>query len=144
MSGCDGWMKIRTYYEEFAKDLPKYMVILPSGCAKYRYVKLSLGDILGTLGCWKQDSATPVIHGGRGNEVAEIFQANDINDLPIVFYIAGDELMAVIVQLAILSLGIKNIHIYPTLPVFVSPNVLVEKFGLGGISIMEEDLKKMM
>ena len=148
MSGCDGRMKSRAYYEEFVKGLPKDTIILTSGCAKYRYIKLPLGDIQGI---------PRVLDAGQCNDsyswvvvamkLKEIFQANDINDLPIVFNIAWYEQKAVIVLLALLSLGIKNMHIGPTLPAFVSPNVLkvlVEKFGLGGISTVKEDLKKMI
>ena len=147
MSGCDGRMKSREYYEEFAKALPKDTIILTSGCAKYRYIKLPLGEINGI---------PRVLDAGQCNDsyswvivamkLQEIFKANSINDLPIVFNIAWYEQKAVIVLLALLSLGIKNIHIGPTLPAFVSPNVLkvlVEKFGLGSISTVEEDLKSM-
>ena len=147
MSGCDGRMKSREYYEQFAKSLPKDTIILTSGCAKYRYIKLPLGEINGI---------PRVLDAGQCNDsyswvivamkLQEIFRANSINDLPIVFNIAWYEQKAVIVLLALLSLGIKNIHIGPTLPAFVSPNVLkvlVEKFGLGSISTVEEDLKSM-
>lgn len=147
MSGCDGRMKSREYYEEFAKALPKDTIILTSGCAKYRYIKLPLGEINGI---------PRVLDAGQCNDsyswvvvamkLQEIFKANSINDLPIVFNIAWYEQKAVIVLLALLSLGIKSIHIGPTLPAFVSPNVLkvlVEKFGLGSISTVEEDLKSM-
>ena len=145
MSGCDGRMKSRQYYADFAKQLPKDTVILTSGCAKYRYNKLNLGDINGI---------PRVLDAGQCNDsyswavvamkLQEIFQAKDINDLPIVFNIAWYEQKAVIVLLALLSLGIKNIHIGPTLPAFVSPNVLkvlVENFGLGGNATVDEDLK---
>ena len=145
MSGCDGRMRSREYYADFAKALPHDTVILTSGCAKYRYIKLPLGDINGI---------PRVLDAGQCNDsyswalvamkLKEIFKANDINDLPIVFNIAWYEQKAVIVLLALLSLGIKNIHIGPTLPAFVSPAVLdmlVEKFGLGGITNVEEDLK---
>lgn len=137
MSGCDGRMKSREYYTRFAQDLPKDTIILTSGCAKYRYIKLPLGDI---------DGIPRVLDAGQCNDsyswvvvamkLKEIFGAADINDLPIRFNIAWYEQKAVIVLLALLSLGIKNIHIGPTLPAFLSPNVrnvLVEKFGLGGI-----------
>ena len=147
-SGCDGRMKSRNYYEEFAKALPKDVVILTSGCAKYKYNKLNLGDINGI---------PRVLDAGQCNDsyswavvalkLKEIFGANDINDLPIEFNIAWYEQKAVIVLLALLYLGIKNIHIGPTLPAFVSPNVLkvlVENFGLGGITSVEEDLKNMV
>ena len=145
MSGCDGRMRSREYYADFAKALPHDTVILTSGCAKYRYIKLPLGDINGI---------PRVLDAGQCNDsyswalvamkLKEIFKANDINDLPIVFNIAWYEQKAVIVLLGLLSLGIKNIHIGPTLPAFVSPavlDVLVEKFGLGGITNVEEDLK---
>ncbi|MBM6991648.1 MAG: hydroxylamine reductase [Prevotella sp.] len=146
MGGCDGRMKSRNYYEEFAQALPKDTVILTSGCAKYRYNKLQLGDIGGI---------PRVLDAGQCNDsyswavvalkLKEIFQAQDINDLPIFFNIAWYEQKAVIVLLALLSLGIKNIHIGPTLPGFVSPNVLnvlVDTFGLGTISTVEEDIKQ--
>lgn len=144
MSGCDGRMKSRQYYENFALALPKDTIILTSGCAKYRYIKLPLGDIQGI---------PRVLDAGQCNDsyswvvvamkLKEIFHAADINDLPITFNIAWYEQKAVIVLLALLSLGFKNIHIGPTLPAFVSPNVLkilVDKFGLGGISSVEEDV----
>ena len=148
MSGCDGRQKDRSYYTEFAEQLPHDTVILTSGCAKFRYNKLQLGDINGI---------PRVLDAGQCNDsyswavvalkLKEIFGANDINDLPIEFNIAWYEQKAVIVLLALLSLGIKNIHIGPTLPAFVSPNVLkvlVETFGLGGNTTVEEDLKKMV
>ena len=148
MSGCDGRMKSRNYYEEFAAQLPKDTVILTSGCAKFKYNKLNLGDINGI---------PRVLDAGQCNDsyswavvalkLKEIFGANDINDLPIAFNIAWYEQKAVIVLLALLYLGIKNIHIGPTLPAFVSPGVLkvlVENFGLGGITTVEEDLKTMV
>lgn len=148
MSGCDGRMKSRDYYTEFAAQLPKDTVILTSGCAKFKYNKLNLGDINGI---------PRVLDAGQCNDsyswavvalkLKEIFGANDINDLPIEFNIAWYEQKAVIVLLALLYLGIKNIHIGPTLPAFVSPNVLkvlIENFGLGGITSVEEDLKNMV
>ena len=148
MSGCDGRMKSRNYYEEFAMKLPKDVVILTSGCAKFKYNKLSLGDINGI---------PRVLDAGQCNDsyswavvalkLKEIFGANDINDLPIVFNIAWYEQKAVIVLLALLSLGVKNIHIGPTLPAFVSEGVLkvlVENFGLGGITTVDEDMKRMI
>lgn len=148
MGGCDGRMKSRDYYTEFAKQLPKDVVILTSGCAKFKYNKLNLGDINGI---------PRVLDAGQCNDsytwavvalkLKEIFGANDINDLPIAFNIAWYEQKAVIVLLALLSLGVKNIHIGPTLPAFVSPavlKVLVEQFGLGGITTVEEDLKTMI
>jgi hydroxylamine reductase len=146
MGGCDGRMKSRNYYADYAKALPKDVVILTSGCAKYKYNKLNLGDINGI---------PRVLDAGQCNDsyswavvalkLKEIFGADDINDLPIVFNIAWYEQKAVIVLLALLSLGIKNIHIGPTLPAFVSPNVLrllQEQFGLGTISTVEEDIAK--
>ena len=148
MSGCDGRMKSRDYYRDFASRLPKDTVILTSGCAKFKYNKLNLGDINGI---------PRVLDAGQCNDsyswavvamkLKEIFGANDINDLPIEFNIAWYEQKAVIVLLALLYLGIKNIHIGPTLPAFVSPNVLnvlVENFGLGGITTVDEDLKSMV
>lgn len=146
MSGCDGRMKSRNYYEEFAKALPKDVVILTSGCAKYKYNKLNLGDINGI---------PRVLDAGQCNDsyswavvalkLKEIFSANDINDLPIFFNIAWYEQKAVIVLLALLYLGVKNIHIGPTLPAFVSEGVLqvlVDNFGLAGNSTVEEDIQK--
>ena len=148
MGGCDGRMKSRNYYTEFAQQLPKDVVILTSGCAKFKYNKLNLGDINGI---------PRVLDAGQCNDsyswaavalkLKEIFGAADINDLPIAFNIAWYEQKAVIVLLALLSLGVKNIHIGPTLPAFVSPavlKVLVEQFGLGGITTVEEDLKTMI
>ena len=146
MSGCDGRMKSRDYYAEFAKALPKDVVILTSGCAKFKYNKLDLGDINGI---------PRVLDAGQCNDsyswvvvalkLKEIFGAHDINDLPIFFNIAWYEQKAVIVLLALLSLGVKNIHIGPTLPAFVSEGVLkvlVEQFGLGTISTVEDDINK--
>lgn len=148
MGGCDGRMKSRNYYTEFAQQLPKDVIILTSGCAKFKYNKLNLGDINGI---------PRVLDAGQCNDsyswavvalkLKEIFGAADINDLPIAFNIAWYEQKAVIVLLALLSLGVKNIHIGPTLPAFVSPTVLkvlVEQFGLGGITTVEEDLKTMI
>jgi len=147
MSGCDGRMKSRNYYEEFAKALPKDVVILTSGCAKYKYNKLNLGDINGI---------PRVLDAGQCNDsyswavvalkLKEIFGANDINDLPIFFNIAWYEQKAVIVLLALLHLGVKNIHIGPTLPAFVSENVLkvlIDNFGLAGNGTVEEDIQKL-
>ncbi len=146
MGGCDGRMKSRNYYTDFAKALPKDVVILTSGCAKFKYNKLNLGDINGI---------PRVLDAGQCNDsyswavvalkLKEIFGANDINDLPIFFNIAWYEQKAVIVLLALLSLGVKNIHIGPTLPAFVSEGVLkvlVENFGLGTISTVEEDIEE--
>lgn len=147
MSGCDGRMKSRDYYTRFAEALPKDIVILTSGCAKYRYLKLPLGDINGI---------PRVLDAGQCNDsyswavvalkLKEIFNAADVNDLPIEFNVAWYEQKAVIVLLGLLSLGIKNIHIGPTLPAFLSPNVinvLVENFGLSGIKTVEEDIALM-
>ena len=146
MGGCDGRMKQRHYYTEFAQNLPKDTIILTSGCAKYKYNKLNLGDINGI---------PRVLDAGQCNDsytwavvalkLKEVFGLNDINDLPIVFNIAWYEQKAVIVLLALLYLGVKNIHVGPTLPGFLSPNiakVLVENFGIAGITTVEEDLKK--
>ena len=145
MAGCDGRAKSREYYTEFAKALPKDAVILTAGCAKYKYNKLPLGDINGI---------PRVLDAGQCNDsyslavialkLKEVFGLDDINDLPIAYNIAWYEQKAVIVLLALLYLGVKNIHLGPTLPAFLSPNVakvLVEKFGLAGISTVEEDLK---
>lgn len=145
MAGCDGRMKSREYYTEFAKALPRDTVILTAGCAKYRYNKLDLGDIGGI---------PRVLDAGQCNDsyslavvalkLKEIFELNDINELPISYNIAWYEQKAVIVLLALLYLGVKNIHLGPTLPAFLSPNVakvLVENFGIGGITNVEDDLK---
>ena len=145
MAGCDGRAKSREYYIEFAKALPKDAVILTAGCAKYKYNKLPLGDINGI---------PRVLDAGQCNDsyslavialkLKEVFGLDDINDLPIAYNIAWYEQKAVIVLLALLSLGVKNIHLGPTLPAFLSPNVakvLVENFGIAGISTVEEDLK---
>ena len=148
MSGCDGRMKSRNYYTDFAEALPKDVVILTSGCAKYKYNKLNLGDINGI---------PRVLDAGQCNysyswvvvalKLKEIFGVESVNQLPIVFNIAWYEQKAVIVLLALLSLGIKNIHIGPTLPAFVSPavlKVLQEQFGLGTITTVDEDIKTMI
>lgn len=145
MAGCDGRAKSRTYYTDFAKALPEDTVILTAGCAKYRYNKLNLGDIEGI---------PRVLDAGQCNDsyslaviamkLQEIFGLDDINDLPIIYNIAWYEQKAVIVLLALLSLGIKNIHLGPTLPAFLSPNVvnvLVEKFGIAGIDNVESDVE---
>ena len=145
MAGCDGRMKGREYYTEFAKKLPKDTVILTAGCAKYRYNKLELGDIGGI---------PRVLDAGQCNDsyslavialkLKEIFKLNDVNELPIVYNIAWYEQKAVIVLLALLYLGVKNIHLGPTLPGFLSPNVakvLVENFGIAGIGTVDEDLE---
>ena len=145
MAGCDGRAKSRNYYTEFAKALPKDAVILTAGCAKYKYNKLDLGDIGGI---------PRVLDAGQCNDsyslavialkLKEVFGLEDINDLPIVYNIAWYEQKAVIVLLALLYLGVKNIHLGPTLPAFLSPNVakvLVENFGIAGIGTVEDDLK---
>jgi len=145
MAGCDGRMKDRNYYTEFAEALPKDTVILTAGCAKYRYNKLPLGDIGGI---------PRVLDAGQCNDsyslavialkLKEVFNANDINELPIAYNIAWYEQKAVIVLLALLSLGVKNIHLGPTLPAFLSPNVanvLVSNFGIAGIKSVDEDMK---
>lgn len=148
MAGCDGRMKSREYYTEFASNLPDDTVILTAGCAKYRYNKLGLGDIGGI---------PRVLDAGQCNDsyslavtalkLKEIFELDDINKLPIAFNIAWYEQKAVIVLLALLYLGFKNIHLGPTLPGFLSPNVakvLVEKFGISGIGTVEDDIKLFM
>ncbi|WP_027308123.1 hydroxylamine reductase [Caloramator sp. ALD01] len=148
MAGCDGRMKSREYYTEFANKLPKDTVILTAGCAKYRYNKLELGDIAGI---------PRVLDAGQCNDsyslavialkLKEVFELNDINELPIVYNIAWYEQKAVTVLLALLYLGVKNIHLGPTLPAFLSPNVakvLVENFGIGGITNVDDDLKLMI
>ena len=148
MAGCDGRMNDRNYYTDFANELPQDTVILTAGCAKYRYNKLPLGDIGGI---------PRVLDAGQCNDsyslavtalkLKEVFGLDDINDLPIVYNIAWYEQKAVIVLLALLSLGVKNIHLGPTLPAFLSPNVaniLIETFGIGGISTVEEDIKTMI
>ncbi len=145
MAGCDGRMKDRSYYTEFAQALPKDTVILTAGCAKYRYNKLQLGDIGGI---------PRVLDAGQCNDsyslavialkLKEIFNANDVNDLPIAYNIAWYEQKAVIVLLALLSLGVKNIHLGPTLPGFLSPNVanvLVKNFGIAPIGTVDDDIK---
>ena len=145
MAGCDGRQKTRSYYTEFAEKLPKDVVILTAGCAKYRYNKLDLGDI---------DGIPRVLDAGQCNDsyslalialkLKEIFGLDDINDLPLAFNIAWYEQKAVIVLLALLSLGVKNIHLGPTLPAFLSPNVakvLVDNFGIAGITTVDEDLE---
>jgi len=148
MAGCDGRMKSRDYYAEFAETLPKDTVILTAGCAKYRYNKLPLGDIGGI---------PRVLDAGQCNDsyslaiialkLKEVFGLDDVNKLPISYNIAWYEQKAVIVLLALLYLGVKNIHLGPTLPGFLSPNVvkvLVEQFGIGGISNPEDDIKMFM
>ena len=145
MGGCDGRMKSRNYYTEFAEKLPEDVVILTAGCAKYKYNKLDLGDIGGI---------PRVLDAGQCNDsyslalialkLKEIFELDDINDLPIAFNIAWYEQKAVIVLLALLYLGVKNIHLGPTLPGFLSPNVanvLVENFGISGIGDVDDDIK---
>jgi hydroxylamine reductase len=148
MAGCDGRMKSRNYYTEFAENLPKDTVILTAGCAKYRYNKLNLGDINGI---------PRVLDAGQCNDsyslaiialkLKEVFGLDDVNELPISYNIAWYEQKAVIVLLALLYLGVKNIHLGPTLPGFLSPNVtkvLVENFGIAGITNVEDDIKMFM
>jgi len=145
MAGCDGRMKSRNYYTEFAEKLPKDTVILTAGCAKYRYNKLNLGDIGGIprvldAGPCNDSYSLAVI----ALKLKEIFELNDVNKLPIAYNIAWYEQKAVIVLLALLYLGVKNIHLGPTLPGFLSPNVakvLVETFGIAGIGTVDEDLE---
>ena len=148
MAGCDGRMKSRSYYEDFAKALPQDTIILTAGCAKYKYIKLNLGDIGGI---------PRVLDAGQCNDsyslalialkLKEAFALEDINQLPIAYNIAWYEQKAVIVLLALLHLGVKNIHLGPTLPAFLSPNVakvLVENFGIAGISNVEADIKALI
>lgn len=148
MAGCDGRAKSREYYTEFAKALPKDTVILTAGCAKYKYNKLNLGDINGI---------PRVLDAGQCNDsyslalialkLKEVFGLDDVNELPIVYNIAWYEQKAVIVLLALLYLGVKNIHLGPTLPAFLSPNVanvLVQNFGISGITNVEDDIKSLM
>ncbi len=148
MAGCDGRMKSRDYYKEFAEKLPKDVVILTAGCAKYKYNKLDLGDINGI---------PRVLDAGQCNDsyslalialkLKEIFGLEDINDLPLAFNIAWYEQKAVIVLLSLLYLGVKNIHLGPTLPAFLSPNVLkvlINNFNIGGITKVDDDLKTMI
>lgn len=145
MAGCDGRMKSRNYYTDFTKALPKDTVILTAGCAKYKYNKLNLGDIGGI---------PRVLDAGQCNDsyslavialkLKEVFGLEDINELPIIYNISWYEQKAVIVLLALLYLGVKNIHLGPTLPAFLSPNVakvLVDNFGIAGIGSVEKDLK---
>ncbi len=145
MAGCDGRHKSRDYYTEFAKALPRDVVILTAGCAKYKYNKLDLGDIGGI---------PRVLDAGQCNDsyslalialrLKEVFGLDDINKLPLAFNIAWYEQKAVIVLLALLYLGVKNIHLGPTLPAFLSPNVakvLVENFGIAGIGSVDDDIK---
>lgn len=146
MAGCDGRQMARNYYTDFAKALPKDAVILTAGCAKYKYNKLNLGDINGI---------PRVLDAGQCNDsyslavialkLKEVFGLDDVNDLPIIYNIAWYEQKAVIVLLALLHLGVKNIHLGPTLPAFLSPNVanvLVNNFGIAGIDTVENDIKK--
>lgn len=148
MAGCDGRAKSRQYYTDFAKAIPNDTVILTAGCAKYKYNKLELGDIGGI---------PRVLDAGQCNDsyslalialkLKEVFELEDINELPIAFNIAWYEQKAVIVLLSLLYLGVKNIHLGPTLPAFLSPNVakvLVENFGIGGITNVEDDVKMFM
>jgi hydroxylamine reductase len=148
MAGCDGRMKSRDYYTDFADQLPADNIILTAGCAKYRYNKLELGDIGGIprlldAGQCNDSYSLAVI----ALKLKEVFGLEDVNELPIVYNIAWYEQKAVIVLLALLSLGVKNIHLGPTLPAFLSPNVanvLIENFGIGGISKVEEDIETMI
>jgi len=148
MAGCDGRMKSREYYTEFAEKLPKDTIILTAGCAKYRYNKLDLGDIGGI---------PRVLDAGQCNDsyslavialkLKEVFGLDDVNKLPIAYNIAWYEQKAVIVLLALLYLGVKNIHLGPTLPGFLSPNVakvLVDKFGIAGIGTVDDDIAMFM
>lgn len=148
MAGCDGRMRSREYYTQFAEKLPHDTVILTAGCAKYRYNKLNLGDI---------DGIPRVLDAGQCNDsyslavialkLKEAFGLDDVNELPIAYNIAWYEQKAVIVLLALLYLGVKNIHLGPTLPAFLSPNVakvLVEKFGIGGITNVDDDIRMFM
>ena len=148
MAGCDGRMKERDYYTEFAEKLPADTVILTAGCAKYRYNKLPLGDIGGI---------PRVLDAGQCNDsyslavialkLKEVFELNDINELPIAYNVAWYEQKAVIVLLALLYLGVKNIHLGPTLPAFLSPNVanvLVSSFGIAPIGSVDQDIKLMV
>ena len=148
MAGCDGRMKSRDYYTDFAKELPKDTIILTAGCAKYKYNKLDLGDIGGI---------PRVLDAGQCNDsyslvvialkLKEVFGLSDINELPISYNIAWYEQKAVIVLLALLHLGVKNIHLGPTLPAFLSPNVakiLIDNFGIGGITNVDDDIKMFM
>ena len=148
MAGCDGRMADRNYYTEFAKKLPESTVILTAGCAKYRYNKLNLGDINGI---------PRVLDAGQCNDsysliqialaLADAFGVESVNDLPIVYNIAWYEQKAVIVLLALLSLGVKNIHLGPSLPAFLSPNVinvLVDKFNISGITNVEDDINNLI
>ena len=145
MAGCDGRAKSRRYYQEFAEKLPKDTVILTAGCAKYKYNKLDLGDIGGI---------PRVLDAGQCNDsyslalialkLKEVFGLDNVNDLPIVYNISWYEQKAVIVLLALLYLGVKNIHLGPTLPAFLSPNVakvLVDSFGIAGITTVDEDMR---
>ena len=145
MAGCDGRAKSRDYYREFAEKLPQDTVILTAGCAKYKYNKLNLGDIGGI---------TRVLDAGQCNDsyslvvialkLQEVFGLNSVNELPISYNIAWYEQKAVIVLLSLLHLGVKNIHLGPTLPAFLSPNVakvLVDNFGIAGIGTVEDDMK---
>ena len=148
MAGCDGRMKSRSYYEDFAKALPQDTIILTAGCAKYKYIKLNLGEIGGI---------PRVLDAGQCNDsyslalialkLKEACGLADINELPIAYNISWYEQKAVIVLLALLHLGVKNIHLGPTLPAFLSPNVakvLVENFGIGGIGKVEDDIKALI
>ncbi len=147
MAGCDGRAKSRSYYTDFARALPQSVVILTAGCAKYKYNKLGLGNVPGTC-------ILRVLDAGQCNDsyslalivlkLKEVFGLDDVNDLPLAFNIAWYEQKAVVVLLALLALGVKNIHLGPTLPAFLSPNVtkvLVDNFGIAGITNVDDDLK---
>lgn len=148
MAGCDGRMKSREYYTEFAREIPDDTVILTAGCAKFRYNKLNLGDIGGI---------PRVLDAGQCNDsyslalialkLKEVFELSDVNELPISYNIAWYEQKAVIVLLALLYLGVKDIHLGPTLPAFLSPNVatvLIEQFGIAGIGDVKDDIELFM
>ena len=148
MAGCDGRMKSRDYYSDFAQKLPQDTVILTAGCAKYKYNKLDLGDIGGI---------PRLLDAGQCNDsyslalialkLKEVFGLDDVNDLPIAYNISWYEQKAVIVLLALLYLGVKNIHLGPTLPAFLSPNVakvLVDTFGIAGIGSVDDDIALFM
>lgn len=150
MAGCDGRAKSRSYYTDFARALPQSVVILTAGCAKYKYSKLGLGNVPGT-------GIPRVLDAGQCNDsyslalialkLKEVFGLDDVNDLPLTFNIAWYEQKAVIVLLALLALGVKNIHLGPTPPAFLSSSVtkvLVDNFGIAGITNVDDDLKTLV
>lgn len=150
MAGCDGRAKSRSYYTDFARALPQSVVILTAGCAKYKYNKLGLGNVPGT-------GIPRVLDAGQCNDsyslalialkLKEVFGLDDVNDLPLAFNIAWYEQKAVIVLLALLARGVKNIHLGPTPPAFLSPSVtkvLVDNFGIAGITNVDDDLKMLV